>query len=350
LQLGSDLRGASVARLLAGSWRLEPGPLSVSAEDLEEVAPLVLASGAGALLWRRLGSTPLADTSTAEDLHEAYRLHAIRAAVHDAEVAAVFRRLADHGVTAVLVKGWAAARLYAQPGLRPYGDVDLLVATSDLRALREALAGASPAATTDLHPGGGWLSDRRWHDVVARSRLHRLGDVEVRVAGPEDHLRYLCLHFLGHGGWRPLWLCDVAAALESLPAAFEWGYFLDGDRRRAEWTTHAVALAVTLLGASMAGEEAHRAPPTPAWLPRTVLREWGRPQVPHGTRTPMAAVLRHPSRLPRALWQRWPNAIEATVDVGGRFDASPRIPYQLAECAARTARFVRQYVRPNPNG
>ncbi len=51
-----------------------------------------------------------------------------------------------------------------------------------------------------------------------RSQLVNLDGVDVRVPGLEDHLGILCLHLLHHGAFRPLWLCDIAAALETRPA------------------------------------------------------------------------------------------------------------------------------------
>jgi hypothetical protein len=332
--------GEIAARLLAGSWRPQPSPPSVSASELAEVVPLLLSSGAGALAWWRIRGSPLAESAAAAELRHAYRLHALRAAIHDREISETFGRLRARGVDAVLVKGWAAARLYPHPGLRPYGDIDLLVRPEDSAAARAALADAVIAARPDIHEGGGWLSERPWPEILRRSCALPLGDTEVRVAGAEDHLRYLCLHFLGHGAWRPLWLCDIAAALERGPGALDWGYLLDGDRRRVEWTAQAIALAAQLLGAEHSGPGSVAAPAVPPWLLRCVLREWGRRQVPHGTRTPMASVLRTPKHLLRSLWQRWPNPVEATVGVGGPFNGWPRAPFQVAECAARTARWV----------
>jgi hypothetical protein len=301
---------------------------------------LLLASGAGALAWWRVRGSSLAECAGAAELHQAYRSHAIRAAVHDRDVAEAFRRLRGRGVLAVLVKGWAAARLYPRPGLRPYGDIDLLVPPGEMANARAALEGAGLADSPDLHDGGGWLSDRSWREIHERSQSIPLRDTAVRVAGPEDHLRYLCLHFLGHGAWRPIWLCDIAAALESLPEAFDWDYFLGATRRRSEWTAQAVALAERLLGAEGPRPRRPRAVVPPPWFVRCVLREWGRGQVPHGTRVPMAAVLRAPKHLLRSLGQRWPNPVEATLGVGAAFDSWPRAPFQVAACAARTARFV----------
>jgi hypothetical protein len=55
----------------------------------------------------------------------------------------------------------------------------------------------------------------------------------------------------------------------------------------------------------------------------------------------MSFVLRRPRLLPRALCLRWPNPIEATVDLHAPFNRLPRLPLQLAECLVRTLRFTR---------
>jgi hypothetical protein len=54
----------------------------------------------------------------------------------------------------------------------------------------------------------------------------------------------------------------------------------------------------------------------------------------------MAAYLRRPSGALADLRSRWPNPIAATVHMNGAFNELPRLPFQLGECAARTARFL----------
>ena len=57
-----------------------------------------------------------------------------------------------YGVEPLVLKGWAAARLYGEPGLRPYGDLDLCVLPSEEAAARTALqAPGAPPVLVDLH-------------------------------------------------------------------------------------------------------------------------------------------------------------------------------------------------------
>ena len=66
----------------------------------------------------------------------------------------------------------------------------------------------SPGLVVDLHRGldrqrdgqaFSLLDDRRLEELYERSELVALGDVDVRILGPEDHLRLICLHMLAHG-------------------------------------------------------------------------------------------------------------------------------------------------------
>lgn len=336
--------GRLLADSLAGAWRTAPAPAELSLGELFVVAPLLTGSGAAALAWRKVSGTALCDSRPARSLQQAYRFQTLRAAVHEREVEHVFSLLGEAGVDAVLVKGWAAARLYTEPGLRPSGDVDLCVRPAHTRRAERALEGAG--VWTDVHEGLGEESGMVFGEMFERSEVLGLGGARVRVPSAEDHLRLLCLHMLRHGAWRPLWLCDVAAALEGRPRRFDWARLVGSDRRRARWVACAVGLARELLGARVSdtpfGRDERR---LPRWLLPEVLRQWETPyagaQAPMRHRAPMLSYLRHgPRGLVQDLINRWPNPIEATVRMGGPFNELPRLPFQLGHCAARAARFL----------
>jgi hypothetical protein len=238
----------------------------------------------------------------------------------------------------LLAKGWAAARFYPAQGLRPYGDLDLYVWPEQYAVAMGALAGsAAQEAVVDLQRGFVDLDDRCPHTLYARSQLVRLGNVTIRIMGPEDHLRLLCLHLLRHGAARPLWLCDVGAALESRPADFDWAYFLSGDRRRAEWVICALGLAHQLLGARWGyAPTAVQAYSLPRWLVPAVIRQWERTMMTYQSKSlcfpskPIASYLHQPQGILGGLRERWRNPIEATMRRRGRPNNLPRLPYQLA--------------------
>jgi hypothetical protein len=333
-------RARLVAAVLSGAWRAAPPALTLSPADLAEVAPLLLATGAAGLAWGRVSQdATLRDLPAALDLRQAYRLQTLRAAVHRHLLRDVVPVLRAAGVEPLLAKGWAAGRLYAEPGLRPCGDIDLYVPSEQHAAALAALtSGASPPAPVDLHRGFSDLDDRGAEALHARSRRVSLDGVEVGLMGPEDHLRLLCLHLLRHGAWRPLWLCDVAAGLEARPPGFDWDLLLGGNRRRSDAVACALGLAHRLLGARVEGTPvAERAETLPRWLVPTVLRHW---EAGFVWREPMAAALRRPAGLLAELRRHWPNPIEGTVGVGGPFNELPRLPFQLAFTALRTLRFA----------
>jgi hypothetical protein len=155
----------------------------------------------------------------------------------------------------------------------------------------------------------------------------------------------MCIHLLKHGAWRPLWLCDVAAAMESAAPNFDWELCLGRDTIRASWILSAFGLAHRLLGARTDKSPSKmRALPVPEWLVGHVLQQWSNPyaryQAPMNHPVPMAEVWRRPSGLIDGLRQRWPNPIIATISVHGRLNKLPRLPYQLANCLARVVRFA----------
>lgn len=343
MRRGCEARGRELARVLCGAWRDRPDAESLDAADLLEASPLLLRSGSAGLAWWRAQRAAV-PAPVLQPLHDAFAIHALSMAMRGPQVAAAFAQLRDHDVEPLLGKGWAVARLYPRPGLRPYGDIDLYLRPRDEKAARAALEAPGAAALpVDLHVGFAELDDRGSEDLFARAQIVRLGGTDVRVFGPEDHLRLLALHMLRHGAWRPVWLCDLALLLETRPPGFDWGYFTSGDAVRTDAAVCALRLAQELLGANLEGVPAPvRERRLPRWLVPAVLRQWGDVGFePHGTRTPMAAELRRPRSLPRALRTRWPNAVEATVGRRAPFNDLPRLPFQIGECLSRTLRFAR---------
>lgn len=342
----------SLCNLLAGAWRGSPPPLACTAEALDGLAHVLSASGLSPLVWRRLRRGG-AHGSHAALLRRACRYHALQNALAEHKIKQAFVCLRAAGVEPLLLKGLSSARFYADRNLRPYGDVDLAVAPGQMSAAEFALESAPDLKNwVDLHSfehaGGYCLSS-----TYDRSELFMLDGVGVRVPRPEDHLRVACLHLLKHGAWRPLWLCDVAAAVESRPAGFDWGLCLGASPNAAERVACVIRLARGLLGADLSATPFERGAP-PAWIARAVLAQWEKPFAQeHEAPETMAAALRRPAKLPKALRRRWPNPVKATLRFGGSFGESPRLAYQLGdyvlsciEYAARLPRLFRRRRRP----
>ena len=329
-------RGTLVSAVLAGSWRPTPPTSSVDADAVARITPLLARTGVGALAWWTLRGAAGAASPALLTLQQTYRLQRLEARVSEGRIARAFAILRSAGVEPVLAKGWVAARLYAEPGLRPYGDVDLWVAPEQRARAAAALSTADgQCCGVDLHDTFPYLR-RRWDEVYEASWLERLGGIDVRVVSPEDHLALLCGHMLAHGLWRPVWLCDIAAAVENLPVNFAWTRCLKGDVHHGKGVRFSLGLARDLLGADVGAEIARR---PPRWLVTAVLRQWGRDE--HYMSTPsMVFAIRHPRRLATAIRLRWPNAVQATAELEGPFNGLPRLPFQLAHCVWRAVRSV----------
>ena len=337
--------GVLVARLLAGSWRREPPPPDISEAELGSIAHLLHRSGASSLAWHKIRHSPLQAAPDAQGLQQAYRLHSLQAALHERSLKKVIPLLRSFGVEPVVVKGWAIARHYPEPGLRPYSDLDLCLLPDQYASAQKALKSAdTQGGIVDLHQGFGKFYDRHADEIFERSCLVKLGDLDVRVLSAEDDLRFLCMHMLRHGAVRPFWLCDIAALLENRGKDFDWDRCLGDSRRQADWVACAIGLAHQLLGAEIAGMPlARRAQELPRWLMPTVLREWG---IPFYMPAQVALLLRHPVARFRTLLeelpQHWPNPIEATVNLKGSFNNLPRLPFQVGHIFSRTAALVVQ--------
>lgn len=345
--MNSTPRGELVSRALTHSWRPQvPETSSLSPDELKAVTPLLYESGAAGLGWWRIRNTALRKTAEGELLHQAFRLLVLRAKAHETQIEKLFRLFREREVEALLVKGWAVARYYPEPALRPYGDIDLLIHPSDFdRAARVLQSDEARDCQTDAHVWMFELADRPIEDVFARSRLVHCAGEQVRVLSDEDHFALLSIHLLKHAAWRPLWLCDIAMLLETMAEGFDWEICFGRDKRRLNWILAVVGLAQKLLGAEIphAGI-AELAKQPPDWLSTQVLRNWEIPfahlHAPLTHNAPIRSYLRRPRGLLKDLARRWPDPILATVTANGTFGKRPRIRYQFGNWVIRAARLA----------
>jgi hypothetical protein len=335
--------GQLIAQTLAGCWRKPPPPLEIAADELSSITSHLISAGVAGLAWRRVCTSNLKDTNTTAELRRQYESSAVLAVLRRQEIESLIRTLESAGIKPLLVKGWAAARLYPDEGLRPYVDVDICVGREQLALAQATLKALPPTAlTVDLHCEFETLGGGSWDEVYTRAQVITLGETEVRVPRAEDHLRIISIHLLREGAWRPLWLCDVAAAVESRPSNFDWAICFGAARRTSNWIECTLKLAHELLGADVSDTPAVDLKRLPRWLTRTVLKEWATPAPSMTLRhhTPMETHLRSPATLVSGIRNRWPNPIEGTVVSHGSFNDFPRFPFQLSAYMLRGARFA----------
>lgn len=341
---------APLVRILTSSWRNALDHDEISADDIATAAPLLLSSGTAALAWRRISHLDFKTDPAFQQLQEGYRLHSIQSRLHEHQLKDLFKRMRAAGVEPLLLKGWAMARLYPEPGLRPYGDIDLWVSPAQAKTAQENLyARTGRPYCVELHSAFYKQYERTVEDVLENSQLALLDDIEIRVPCIEDHLRYLCMHFLAHGAWRPLWLCDIALVVETRPADFDWDRCLAGTRKYSDWIACAIGLAHQLLSADISGTPVEeRARRLPRWLVPAVLRQWETGSGMSYADTLSGVIqssLRDPSRLAGRLKQHWRNPIQASVEMNAWFNEFPRGPLQFAAAFWRVPEFARSLGR-----
>ena len=164
-------QGRRLAAVLAGSWRPVPPQADFAAVEWDatvDAASRNRCRRPGLVAGARLGAAaPAGIAKTARRLS-----HALARSRH---ARAVDRRglrpLPGAGVEPLLAKGWAVARLYPEPGLRPFGDIDLFVRPEEYAAAETALAGFRPRRLLlDLQRGFPDLADHPLQEVFAHSR------------------------------------------------------------------------------------------------------------------------------------------------------------------------------------
>jgi hypothetical protein len=313
------MSGARIAALLRHAWRDVPQPADDAADDL---APLLIRAGLAPLAARRRPLPALRDAVRMAHLHAAMRA---RRVVH------VVERFRAAGIEPLVGKGWVVARrFYPDPALRPSSDVDVYVAPSGFAAA-SALVRENPdeLGAVDLHRGCPELCDRAW-DAIAGKQI----DGAVPTFCDEHHLRLLALHFVKHGGFRALWLCDVAALVER--STLDWDEVLRGRSWRSSWVVGVVALARDLLGADVSRTPAEHFR-VPSWVAAAVLHEWETPYRWPDGRPPAASMFAgSAAQAAREVRARWPSPLEASFNFHGALNGVPRLPYELLQLARQS--------------
>jgi len=243
-------------------WSWEAVVARAFAEDL---APLLCVQLSPTGWWAAL------PPGIRDALIAAYEGSAIRSAVLFTELEEIIGRMAQAGVSVLLLKGAALAEaLYGDPACRPMRDLDLLVQPAQVAAALAVLTECGYAeADCAARPGAtlAWENElllRKPGIVGVQVELHWglfdspfyqqympvawlwetaapicVGRVTSATLGPEALLLYLCAHLaLHHRGDGLKWWLDLAEVIRSQAGWFDWSGLL----RQAE----ACALVIPL--------------------------------------------------------------------------------------------------------
>ena len=154
----------------------------------------------------------------------------------DTVTAEVVTELASHGVRSILLKGPSfASWLYSDGSVRPYADVDLLIAPATVHAARGVLdeLGFRPLFDSsdyfvrdldavDLHCSLKGIAARKevlWETLSATAVPHEVAGAQVEALSIPARTFHVALHAAQHG---PAWetpMEDLRRALDILPLA-----------------------------------------------------------------------------------------------------------------------------------
>lgn len=297
--LGANRVLAWIADGLALRWRPVSSlvePVGSAEGACEEVAALARRHRvAGALYHQAVRHEQVFARDLTRELGVAAAFDALLLDQRAGEVREVLEGLAGSGLRAIVLKGWAliATHFDGEPGLRPSGDIDILLLREDIaaaRALMESLgyeaygeepwdgfderyrygvvywrpgSSASPLQV-ELHWG---LLDVPYFermpvpDWFDRAQQATVAGAEALVPAPEDHFAYLCGHLaLHHRYERALFRYHDLAVLALAPgdaAAPE-----PGEPQSKDWPTKGPSTADSGRGAEDSrGEDHRRSPP-----------------------------------------------------------------------------------------
>ncbi len=272
------------------------------------------------------------ESQAEEFIIQSEKWYQIRFSAYEVQIATIFSLLRIHKIEPILIKGWAAGRLYPQPSDRYFSDIDLAV---DPELYEEALKLIEDEKNLiDLHKGLRHLDTVRWELLSERSRLVSCGESDFRILSEEDHLRVLAVHWLQDGGAYQHRLRDIYYAVAGRSEDFDWAKCLDVvDQKRRHWIIATIGLAAKYLNLDISTlpfkDEATR---VPGWMIKTVEREW-KSKV---RLQPLSQTWKSPARLYRQVLKRLnPNSIQAMIDVNGEITGTPRIFFKIGSIITR---------------
>jgi Uncharacterised nucleotidyltransferase len=242
--------------------------------DWERLAPLAQHHGLVPLVFRRLSAEMDPSRSPGlEALRQQDKANSHRALWLTLELLNIHRHLQTRGLEVLPYKGPALAeRLYGNVAMRQFSDLDLLIRSANLRAIKEALAqlGYEPglrlekAAERDyLKSGyeytfdgarGRNLLEIKWQilprfysigfdvdEFFQRASVVTIEGQRLRTLCDQDLMLVLCVHAAKHAWKQISWLCEIIQLARS--QAIDW----EDLRFKAESLGITRILAVTFL-------------------------------------------------------------------------------------------------------
>lgn len=185
-----------------------------------------------------------------EKVKQAFLKTALRNSILYEETQRILRVFNRKGIPLLLLKGIYLAMVYENIGLRPMGDIDILIQEKHIREAHNILLSLGWKNTHNckllgaqgvraLHynlPGKGIFLDLQWEllgwhlpfkgaeEIWTRAKEIKLGDVKALVLSPDDLLIHLCLHTAIHTslGISLRMLCDINELIKRQGKEMNW--------------------------------------------------------------------------------------------------------------------------------
>jgi hypothetical protein len=268
---GIDATDRELLRLLRA--RLPSGdqtaPAARPAVDWAEVAARATQLSVAALIFDALQRDEcLADVPP--ELYQTLQNYSNAGTLHNLQI---YRLLHTHQIDVCLLKGvFLAQMVYAHMGLRPMGDIDLLIRLDDLARVRSLLAEAGfilGTADTDYHdryyrqdsslsveihwsleePGSPFSIDNG--ALWQRAHPAQVLGLPVYLLSPEDTLLHQCIHASYHHLFQRFslrGLCDIQQLIAHYGDRLDWAHFC---ARADAWQAQRSAYLTLLLAQAL---------------------------------------------------------------------------------------------------
>src|SRR6267378_2353616 len=215
-----------------------------------------------------------------DKLRELQRAQAFFTLELTAELFRLLEHFANASIQVLITKGPAlAVRCYGEPGMRQYGDLDLVVREADIRRATQAMldfayeprisltaidAKKAVGEYTFLKAGTDLLVEFhtectfRYHPrplqiekLFERSAYVVIDGREVPVLSLEDELVLICVHGAKHFWERLMWIADVAALISRQPLDWDRALAVANEVGAQRILRLGLRLAADLLGAEL---------------------------------------------------------------------------------------------------
>jgi hypothetical protein len=236
------------------------------------------------LIAERVGNTSLDPTwlpaNVRDSLREARRAQIVFTLRLTAELFRVLDRFAEARIEALVTKGPAlSVRCYGEPGMRRYGDLDLVVREADIRRVTQAMLDLGyqprvPLTAIDAKKMPGEYAFRklgtdlliefhtertfRYHPrrLPIEKLFERRASVvidrrDVPALSLEDELVLICVHGAKHFWERLMWIADVAALISRQPLDWDHALAVANEVGAQRIPRLGLRLAADLLGAEL---------------------------------------------------------------------------------------------------